>query len=238
MRILSIIGSMNGSNSREYNVITKLLSAEQYKNDEIVIFTAASLDIKFCLGCTSCFRTGLCELDATDDMKKIKEHLLNADLVIISSPVYMHSISGFMKSLLDRLAYWSHTFHLIGKRFVICTSTGNSGSEYVVSYLKKVVSAFGGVVIGEISVDDKMTDEKLKEKLNDINSTIQKSTTSHADYKPTTFQHTLYKGLRETLIENSGYEHDYWLEHDMFNFATFKDYLLYKLNSDNKSNKL
>lgn len=143
MKIFGIIASMNGENSREYQVIKKYVSNEKYKNDDIKIITADSLDIRYCRGCCSCFETGICPLDSIDDMKNIKKDLLEADLIIMSSPVYVHHVSGFMKNLIDRLGYWTHTFHLIGKPVIVCTSTGNSGAEYVISYLKKLCLLWG-----------------------------------------------------------------------------------------------
>ncbi|MBK1809465.1 flavodoxin family protein [Clostridium sp. YIM B02505] len=230
MKVFGIIGSMNGINSREYQIIAKYFSAEKYKNADVKIITADQLNIKYCRGCCTCFNTGVCPLDSTDDMESIKKYLLEADLIIVSSPVYMHQVSGFMKNVLDRIAYWTHTFHLIGKRIVVCTSTSSSGSEYVISYLKKVMSALGGIVLGEIIVDDMTTIEEIEEKCKYINNMVSQSSVSLANISVSTFQHTLYKGLRSNLIEKEGYEHDYWLENNMFDYFTFKEYLLYRLN--------
>ncbi|MFA9375864.1 MAG: flavodoxin family protein [Lachnotalea sp.] len=229
MKIFGIIGSMNGEHSREYKIIKKLIDSEQYKNADIKIITADLQNVKYCRGCCSCFKTGTCPLDSIDDMKSIKENLLEADLIIVSSPVYIHHISGFMKNLLDRISYWTHTFHLIGKRIVVCTSTSNSGSEYVISYLKKIMSALGGITLGEIIVDDMTASEEIEEKCNSINNIILESFDDFSYLNTSAFQHTSYKSLRMNLIEEAGYEHDYWMDNNMFDFFTFNEYLLYKL---------
>lgn len=229
MKVFAIIGSMNGKHSREYQIIQKYFSAEKYKNADIKIVTANLLNIKFCTGCCSCFKTGICPLDSTDDMKNIKKDLLEADLIIMSSPVYAHHVSGFMKNLIDRLSYWTHTFHLIGKRIIVCTSTGSSGSEYVISYLKKIMSALGGIVLGEIIIDDMTSIEQIEEKCNSINNIVLQSLNKFSNIDVTTFQHILYKSLRMNLIETMGYEHEYWMKNNMFNYFTFRDYLTYRL---------
>ena len=232
MKVFGIIGSMNGENSIEYQIAKKYFNTEKYKDADIKIITADLLNVKYCRGCCSCFKNGICPLDSADDMKNIKKDLLEADLIIVSSPVYAHHVSGFMKNLIDRLAYWSHTFHLIGKRIIVCTSTSSSGSEYVISYLKKIMSALGGIVLGEIIADDMTSIEEIERRCNCINNIVSESLNNFSNINVSTFQHTLYKSLRMSLIEKRGYEHDYWLNNNMFNYFTFKDYLLYRLKLD------
>lgn len=234
MKVIGIIGSMRGKNSREYEIIKRYLKSEKYKNAAIKILTADSLNINFCQGCCSCFNTGICPLDSKDDMKKVKTDLLEADLIIVSSPVYAHQVSGFMKNLIDRLSYWSHTFHLIGKHVIICTSTASSGSEYVLSYLKKIMSALGCIVIGELNVTNITSVDELNEQFQHIEMALSESLNNFDNINITTFQHVLFKSLRTNLIKVNGYEHNYWMNNHMFNYFTFKDYLMYKLSLQKK----
>lgn len=58
-------------------------------------------DIKYCIGCLSCQKTGKCVLkdDVADIMAKVKE----AEVIVYATPIYYYEVSGQMKTLLDRL---------------------------------------------------------------------------------------------------------------------------------------
>jgi len=58
-------------------------------------------EIRYCIGCLSCQRTGTCVLK--DDAVRIAEKAKDADVLAFASPVYYYSISGQLKTLLDRL---------------------------------------------------------------------------------------------------------------------------------------
>ena len=58
-----------------------------------------------CAGCFSCFLNGEQTCPHADSIQPIAEALLNADLIILTSPVYALDVSGQLKSLLDHLCY-------------------------------------------------------------------------------------------------------------------------------------
>ncbi len=56
--------------------------------------------IGFCIGCLSCQKTQKCVL--RDDAVALAEKVKNADVVVFASPVYYYSVSGLLKTFLDR----------------------------------------------------------------------------------------------------------------------------------------
>jgi multimeric flavodoxin WrbA len=83
----------------------------------------------FCNGCFSCIYNGEHSCPHAEAVQPIAQAMLNADVVILTSPVYAMDISGQMKALLDHLCYmWmSHRpnpamFNKIG--VTICTTAG------------------------------------------------------------------------------------------------------------------
>jgi putative NADPH-quinone reductase len=58
-------------------------------------------EIKFCIGCLSCQKTGACVIE--DDVPAIMESVLNADVVCWATPIYYYEMSGQMKTLIDRM---------------------------------------------------------------------------------------------------------------------------------------
>ena len=58
-------------------------------------------EIKFCIGCLSCQKTGACVFK--DDVPAIMDSVLNADVVCWATPIYYYEMSGQMKTLIDRM---------------------------------------------------------------------------------------------------------------------------------------
>lgn len=57
--------------------------------------------IGYCIGCLACQKTGRCVLK--DDAAGIVEKAKEADVLVFASPVYYYSVSGQLKTMLDRL---------------------------------------------------------------------------------------------------------------------------------------
>ncbi len=73
-------------------------------NEVEKIFVAGKI-IDYCSGCYACENTGTCV--KKDDMTEILEKMINADIIVLSSPVYFYSISAQLKAVIDRtVAKW------------------------------------------------------------------------------------------------------------------------------------
>lgn len=162
-KIVSFIGSLNDGMS---NKITLLLEQKiaTILDNKIKINNHKNSDIKYCIGCKSCFINGKCFIE--DDINTIKNDILNSDLFIISTPVYAKAISGLTKSFIDRLSSWMHLMPLAGKYCVIIVCTYNNGLNEVVSYLYEVMSFLGLTVIGVITFSKEHTAESLEIQMN------------------------------------------------------------------------
>lgn len=53
-----------------------------------------------CLACYGCRNTHLCV--QKDDMGEILEKMVQADIIVLATPVYFYSLSGQLKTLIDR----------------------------------------------------------------------------------------------------------------------------------------
>lgn len=228
--IVCFIASMRGKKSKEYEILSNLLKKFDVSN-RIEVITAEQVSINHCKGCCNCFVQGGCPQDEQDSMKDIKKKLLDADIIIISSPVYLHHISGIMKDFIDRIAYWSHIFQLIGKRVIVCSCTDTSGNEYVISYLKKAFQSFGGYVAGEILMDA-LTDG-YEQRLNDVMSNIVKSYKYPDNCKTTSFQDEIFYTFKKAFQKNQNMqEAKVWKEKGLLNFDSMSELLTYKLKTE------
>ncbi len=56
--------------------------------------------IGFCVGCLACQKTQTCVI--RDDAVALAEQVKNADVLVLAGPVYYYSVSGLLKTFLDR----------------------------------------------------------------------------------------------------------------------------------------
>ena len=101
----------------------------------------------FCNGCFSCIYNGEHTCPHAEVVQPIVQAMLNADVIILTSPVYAMDISGQMKALLDHLCYmWmSHRpnpamFNKIG--VTICTTAG-AGLKHTSKTLQNSLKFWG-----------------------------------------------------------------------------------------------
>ncbi len=113
---------------------------------ECECITADTINLHFCRSCNNCFSNGICPLDSVDDMRNIKIKLLAADVIFFCSPVYIGTMSGFAKSLIDRIAYYSHRFELAGKTAAVLVTTSNNHGDETVRDMKKQLQFMGASV--------------------------------------------------------------------------------------------
>ena len=57
-------------------------------------------NINYCTGCSSCSMGKSCP--QKDDMPEILEKMINADVIVMATPVYFYTMCGQMKTFIDR----------------------------------------------------------------------------------------------------------------------------------------
>lgn len=60
----------------------------------------AEKKIGYCMGCYACRGSGVCAIK--DDMAEIMQKLIEADVIVLASPVYFYSIDAQLKAVIDR----------------------------------------------------------------------------------------------------------------------------------------
>lgn len=108
-------------------------------------------DIKFCKGCRKCFDNFGCIFK--DDIEEITELVKQADVIILSTPVYWANVPAIVKNLFDRLngAAMEETKgypkpRMVGKRCIILTACNTvSPFSYLAGQIpgvKRVIKEF------------------------------------------------------------------------------------------------
>lgn len=120
---------------------------------EVVRVNTARLKVAGCLGCDACRRNGG-ECVQKDDMAGIKEQMLSADAIVLSSPIYFYSIASQLKAVIDRT--YAFVEKLSGKTFyfvITCAAPSENYTETMIAALRGFTccvpsSKEGGIVIG------------------------------------------------------------------------------------------
>jgi len=147
MKILGISGSpvKNGNNEK---AIDYALSKANEKGFDAEKITLAKQDIIACDLCAE--QKGKCSIK--DMMEKIRPKLIEADAIIVSSPVYFGSLSSQLKALFDRTRTLRRdNFKLkdkIGAAIAIGRSR-NGGQEHTIQTIHNWMHIHGMIVVGD-----------------------------------------------------------------------------------------
>lgn len=118
--------------------------------------------IGFCRGCLACQKTGRCVIH--DDADVIAQKMLTADVLVFATPVYYYSVSGQLKTMLDRANPLFPSDYAFRKVYLLATAaedepTTVEGTEKAVqgwvdcfgkAELAGVIFAGGVTDVGEI----------------------------------------------------------------------------------------
>lgn len=117
----------------------------------------------FCNGCLNCTAKGESACKDAEYIGRIEKSLLEADLIVMTSPTYVFHVTGAMKTFLDHFAYrWMPhrpAREMFGKRAVILTQCLGAGAKSAAKDIKHSLSWWGiskigiftGALMGEIS---------------------------------------------------------------------------------------
>ena len=105
MNVLLINGSAhaNGCTARALREVEAVLNQEGIATESIVI---GNQDIRGCISCRSCAKTGKCVFD--DAVNETAEKLERANGIVVGTPVYYAGSNGTLISFLDRLFFSTH----------------------------------------------------------------------------------------------------------------------------------
>ena len=148
-KVVAINGSPHegaANTSMMIGMLQDNLEKEGFELEQIIL---SQHQIHYCYGCAVCLEKGNCWIK--DDYKAISQKLLDADAVILGSPVYVLNVTAQMKTFLDRSLGFGHRPRKEWKPgLALCVSAGLE--EVAVSrYLSSVLRIFGAFSVGEFT---------------------------------------------------------------------------------------
>lgn len=108
VKVLGIFGSPRRGGNTDL-LLEEALKGTEAEGGAVDRLRLSDYAISPCRECHGCDETGQCVI--LDDMQKIYPKLLEADVIILASPIFFYGISGWAKGLVDRCqALWSKKY--------------------------------------------------------------------------------------------------------------------------------
>lgn len=98
-------------------------------------------DINYCTGCCTCVnKQGACVQQ--DDMTEVMEKMLAADVLVLATPVYFHSMNGQMKTFIDRVCPIYSMIRTKDVYYIVSAAGGQSVIDSTVKSLQTFTECF------------------------------------------------------------------------------------------------
>ena len=150
MNVLILNGSprINGNTSIAIREMEKVFKESDVEVETVQI---GNKDIRGCIACRSCSKTGKCVFN--DMVNEIAPKFEKADGLVVASPVYYASANATLIACLDRLFYSTHfdKSMKVGAS-VVCARRGGCSATF--DELNKYFNSIHGREVGEAEMDD------------------------------------------------------------------------------------
>ena len=132
---------INGTEKHGITFRLKEAFLEQFKpNADITEYYLPKDCPAFCAGCTGCFVKGETTCKDRAYIELIEKSLLEADLIVMTSPAYVMHATGAIKAFLDHMGYrWMPhrpAPEMFGKRAVIMSQCLGAGAKSTAKDIK------------------------------------------------------------------------------------------------------
>ena len=204
--IILINGSPRKKTTRGF--LDQIASLCEARGIETEIIDLGDHTIEYCTGCERCIRkTTWCVY--RDDSREILDKILQADGLVIAAPVFMGTVPGKLKSLLDKTASWLHRPPAVGKPVMPLVTTAGSGEKNTLNYLTEAVTYWGAHPVKGTSRNASNRAPIRKEELEDF---IRHLEMPAARYRPSLKQVMLFQVQKVLALKVSRLDSKYWRE--------------------------
>ncbi len=167
MKVLLINGSPNARGCT-YTALSEVEQILKQQGIDTEIIQVGNKDIRGCIGCRSCKKTGKCVFD--DIVNEVAPKFEECDGIVIGSPVYYASANGTLISFLDRLFYSTSSDKtmkvgaaVVSARRGGCSATFDELNKYfTISGMPVVSSQYWNSVHGNTAEEVKKDEEGLQ----------------------------------------------------------------------------
>lgn len=118
--------------------------------NEVEKINIRDMELKFCIGCLGCLRTGKCVLK--DGMNELYDKVQHADVLVFATPVYYYGMTGQLKTFLDRLNPLYSKNNSFKEVYVLMSAAENEDSamDGTINGVQCWIDCFDGVAIKDV----------------------------------------------------------------------------------------
>ena len=217
VKLLGLCGSPRGEESRTLRLVNAVMEGAGDCGARTEVVDVSALGLEFCIGCGICYESGECI--HTDDFPLLFEKMMEADGIVLGSPVYINSVTAQMKLVLDRLADAIHCQKFLGKYGCSVATAGGSHAQEVVEYQNSILRILGATTVGGVGVvlgPDPTLLSVAEQQASELGVTLVQAITGKTRYPEQELQHAEMKARMRALVSAHKdiwvHEYGYWQE--------------------------
>jgi multimeric flavodoxin WrbA/putative sterol carrier protein len=221
--IVAVNGSPHAGIGNTAQMIEMLRPTLAENGFELEVIHLAGKNIEYCTGCAFCMEKGRCWID--DDHREITAKLLEADGIILASPVYFLQVTGQMKTFFDRSLAFGHKPRPTWKPGLAISVSAGLGETDTASYLAFLLRTFGAFPVGMLTAmaiqpGGFLGKEAVESRAIDLARDLAQAVKEKRRYPVTDrdlrfyqFMGSLVKTQKDTVMKHD-YKH--WQEHGLY----------------------
>jgi len=100
MKKVLIISTSPRAKSNSHALAEEFARGAKEAGNEVEIICLRDMEIRYCMGCLACQKTGKCVI--RDDAPELTTKIHDAEVIVWATPIYYYEMSGQMKTMIDR----------------------------------------------------------------------------------------------------------------------------------------
>lgn len=147
--IVALNGSPHGAIGNTAQMIEMLRPTLEEEGLILEVIGLNDKEIDYCTGCAVCLEKGKCWIP--DDHRGLVKKLLEADGIILASPVYFFHVTAQMKTFIDRSLGWGHKPRDTYKPGLAISVAAVFQEVEVADYLAQMLHVYGSYSVGTLT---------------------------------------------------------------------------------------
>lgn len=149
MKIFVLTGSPR-KNGNSNTLANHFIKGAEEAGHKVMRFDAAFKSVHPCTGCNSCGMNGPCIFK--DDFEFVRQHIVEADMVVFATPMYYFGISAQLKAVIDRFYAINGQLHRPKKAALLMTYADNSPEKEgaIINHYTVLLNYLGWQDMGQI----------------------------------------------------------------------------------------
>jgi multimeric flavodoxin WrbA/putative sterol carrier protein len=148
-RVVAVNGSPHAEIGNTAMMLEMLQGPLAEEGFDLEIVHLAQHNIDYCVGCAMCLEKGKCW--RPDDYAQLAARVLDAEGIILASPVYIMHVPAQMKAFLDRSLGFGHRPRPSWKPGLAVSVSAGMGESAVADYLAGGLAIFGAFSVGQLT---------------------------------------------------------------------------------------